>query len=39
MTNLDQNIYLCGPPPMMDAIEKILSDLNVDEKLIVKEVF
>jgi ferredoxin-NADP reductase len=39
MTGLDKNIYVCGPPQMMDAIEKILSNLHVDEKLIVKEVF
>ncbi|MCM4167624.1 2-halobenzoate 1,2-dioxygenase electron transfer component [Arenibacter antarcticus] len=31
--------YLCGPPPMMEAIEKQLADLNVDKKSIVKEVF
>jgi ferredoxin-NADP reductase len=37
ITDLNKNVYLCGPPPMMDAVEKILSDLNVDAKLIVKE--
>jgi len=31
--------YLCGPPPMVDAIEKILSDMNVDKRSIVKESF
>ncbi|MFI0431057.1 flavodoxin reductase [Mariniflexile sp. HMF6888] len=31
--------YLCGPPPMMEAIEKQLADLHVDEKSIVKEAF
>jgi len=31
--------YLCGPPPMMDAVEKILTDMNVDKKSIVKESF
>lgn len=31
--------YLCGPPPMMEAIEKQLADLNVDNKSIVKEAF
>jgi ferredoxin-NADP reductase len=35
--DFNRNFYLCGPPPMMDAVEKILSDLNVDEKLIIKE--
>ena len=33
------NVYVCGPPPMMEAVEKILADLKVDEKLIVKEAF
>jgi ferredoxin-NADP reductase len=37
MTDFNRNIYLCGPPPMMDAVEKILSGLNVDGKLIIKE--
>lgn len=31
--------YLCGPPPMMDALEKILNNLNVDKTKIVKEGF
>jgi len=31
--------YLCGPPPMMDAIERILDNLKVDKNLIVKEAF
>lgn len=34
-----KNVYICGPPPMMDAMEKFLSNLHVDEKSIVKEVF
>jgi ferredoxin-NADP reductase len=37
MTEFKKNIYLCGPPPMMDAIEKILSNMHIDEKLIIKE--
>ncbi|HBC79849.1 MAG TPA: flavodoxin reductase [Bacteroidales bacterium] len=37
ITDFQRNIYLCGPPPMMEAVEKILSDLNVDQKLIIKE--
>ena len=32
-------IYVCGPPPMMNAIEKQLANLKMDEKLIIKEVF
>lgn len=39
ITDFDKNIYLCGPPPMMDAMEKFLSNLHVDEKLIIKEAF
>lgn len=35
----DKNFYLCGPPPMMTAIEKMLANLQVDEKLIIKETF
>lgn len=31
--------YLCGPPPMMDAVEKQLHHLQVNEKMIVKEAF
>ena len=31
--------YVCGPPKMMEAIEKQLADLHVDEKLIIKEAF
>ena len=34
-----KNVYVCGPPPMMDAIDKILSNLQVDKKLIIKEAF
>jgi ferredoxin-NADP reductase len=32
-------IYVCGPPPMMEAIETFLSNLNVDNKMIIKEEF
>lgn len=32
-------VYVCGPPPMMEAIEKQLERLGVDGKLIVKEAF
>lgn len=31
--------YVCGPPPMMDAIEKQLINLHVDKKSIIKEAF
>jgi ferredoxin-NADP reductase len=31
--------YVCGPPPMMDAVEMHLLNLHVKEEAIVKEVF
>jgi ferredoxin-NADP reductase len=30
-------IYLCGPPPMMEAVEKILYNLHINEGFIIKE--
>jgi len=30
-------IYLCGPPPMMDAVEAILAQLKINKGLIIKE--
>lgn len=32
-----KNYYLCGPPPMMDAVLKQLSNLGVRESLITME--
>jgi ferredoxin-NADP reductase len=32
-----KNVYVCGPPPMMEAIEKQLSRIGVDKKVIVVE--
>jgi ferredoxin-NADP reductase len=37
--DLKNKIYLCGPEPMMEAVEKHLSNLGVEEKSIIKEVF
>jgi ferredoxin-NADP reductase len=34
-----KKIYLCGPEPMMDAIEKQLGNIGVDAASIVKEAF
>ena len=34
-----KNVYVCGPPPMMQAIEKQLKYLNVNEEQIIKEEF
>lgn len=36
---LNKMFYLCGPPPMMDALERLLINLQVSENLIVKEAF
>jgi ferredoxin-NADP reductase len=35
----DKLFYLCGPPPLMDSVEKVLSDLGVQGSRIVKEQF
>lgn len=35
----NKKFYVCGPPPMMDAIEKLLVNLQVDKKSIIKEAF
>jgi ferredoxin-NADP reductase len=39
ITDFSRNFYLCGPPPMMRSVEKILSDLKVDKNLIIREEF
>ncbi len=39
ITDTNKNVYVCGPPPMMEAIEKFLSNLHIDKSLIIKEVF
>lgn len=36
---LNKMFYVCGPPPMMDAIIKQLANLQVEEKSIIKEAF
>lgn len=33
----DQMIYLCGPPPMMSAVEEQLNNLKIEKEYIVKE--
>ncbi len=38
-SDLKEYFYLCGPPPMMDAVEKQLASLQVYEDRIVKEEF
>ena len=39
MNSEDTRFYLCGPPPMMDAVLKQLGELNIAEEKIVKEAF
>jgi len=39
MNGFNNNIYICGPPPMMEAIEKQLANLHINKKLIIKEEF
>lgn len=37
--DLKKYVYVCGPPPMMDAIEQQLLNLNIDKGLVIKEEF
>jgi ferredoxin-NADP reductase len=37
--DLNKRLYLCGPPPMMDAVEKYLDELQINKELIIKEGF
>ncbi len=39
IVDMNQHFYVCGPPAMMDAVEKHLDDLGVNKSLIVKEEF
>ncbi len=39
MGDYNKYFYVCGPPPMMDAIEKMLANLHVNKKFIIKEAF
>lgn len=39
MQSGNTKFYLCGPPPMMDAVLKQLGELNIAEENIVKEAF
>lgn len=36
---INQYFYLCGPPPMIEFVEKQLQDLNVGEIHLIKEEF
>lgn len=35
----DKKIYLCGPPPMMNAIKQMLANLHIDKANIIEEGF
>ncbi|MDD4756808.1 MAG: flavodoxin reductase, partial [Prolixibacteraceae bacterium] len=37
--SIHKNVYLCGPPPMLNLLEEILPKLHIDKKSIVKEEF
>jgi ferredoxin-NADP reductase len=37
--NFNKYFYVCGPPAMMDAVEKILANLRVDKACMIKEAF
>lgn len=39
ITGNNKYVYLCGPPPMMDAVEKHLASLGINEEYIIKEGF
>lgn len=39
LTDTLKNVYLCGPPPMMDAVEKQLEQMKIAKKSIIKEAF
>ena len=39
INDLKKKIYLCGPEPMMEAVDRHLSNLGVETKSIIKEEF
>lgn len=39
VSNFDQEFYVCGPPKMMEQVEKQLKELGVSEEQIIKENF
>ena len=39
ITDVNRYFYVFGPPPMMDAIEKLLIHLGINAKSIIKEAF
>jgi ferredoxin-NADP reductase len=39
ISDADKKIYLCGPPPMMEAVEGFLKEMNIQEDRVIKEGF
>jgi len=39
ISDFGQQFYICGPPPMMEAVQKQLSNLGISEKSITVEKF
>ena len=39
ITDSNKVFYVCGPPPMMEALERQLANLQINKKSIVKESF
>lgn len=37
ISDATENVYLCGPPPMMDAVEKQLAQLKIDKNRMIME--
>ena len=38
ISDLNGKFYLCGPPPMMDAVQGYLKNLGVGEVILVVEI-
>jgi ferredoxin-NADP reductase len=38
IASFDKFFYICGPPPMMDAVQKSLTNLGVGDKSVVVEI-
>ena len=39
VSDFHKTFYLCAPPPMMESVEKLLVNLDVEKKSIIKEGF
>jgi ferredoxin-NADP reductase len=37
IADLSRNIYICGPPPMMDSVLKLMAELGVDKNSVTLE--